>query len=95
MIKQILQNLVHSNNLAPRQIIESQYLLEAGDTGLLARTVRGLQHYLAESNRKQAFEAENRKSIEHLHTLSDENLRDIGITRMDISRAVRLGRDNI
>ena len=95
MIKQNLQNLVHSNNLVSYQLSEPQSLLEADDAGLLDRVIRGLRHYLVESNRKQALEAENRKAIEHLHTVTNEQLRDIGITRMDISRAVRLGKDNI
>ena len=95
MLKRNLQNLAHSNNLVPSQLSEPQYLLETGDTGLFKRAIDVLRHYLAESSRKQALEAENRKAIEHLHTLTDEQLRDIGITRMDISHAVRLGRDNI
>jgi len=95
MIKQNLQNLVHSNNLVPDQLGEPQYLFDAGDENLLVRFIRGLQYYLAASSRKQAIETENSKAIKHLHTLTDEQLRDIGITRMDISRAVRLGRGNI
>lgn len=95
MIKPILQNLIHSNNFAPRQSSGPQHLYKAGDTSLLARAFRGLRHILVESSREQVVEADNRKWIRHLHTLTDEQLRDIGITRMDISRAVRLGKDNI
>ena len=95
MIKRNIQNLVHFSNLAPCKTGESQYLFEAGDAGLFTRVINGLQNFLTERIAKQALEAENSHAIEHLHTLTDAQLRDIGITRMDISRAVRLGRDNI
>jgi len=94
MIKPKLQNLVVSSNLVSHQFNEPQFLPEAGNTDLLARAIHDLRHYLVASLRKQAFKAETRNAIEHLHSLTDEHLRDIGITRMDISRAVRLGRGN-
>ena len=94
MINPKLQSLVVSSNLVSCQFDEPQYQPEAGNTGLLARIIHDLRHYLVASFRKQAFEAETRNSIEHLHSLTDEHLRDIGIMRMDISRAVRLGRGN-
>jgi uncharacterized protein YjiS (DUF1127 family) len=95
MIKHNLQNLVDSNNIVSYQLSEPQYLPGADATSLFARSIRGLRRYLAESSRKHSLEAENRKAIEHLHSLTDEHLRDIGITRMDISRVVRFGKDNI
>ena len=95
MIKQNLQNLVHSSNLIPNQLNGPQYLLGAGDAGLFTRAISGLRNYLAESRRLQMLEAQNRKTIAHLYTLTDEQLRDMGITRMGISRAVRFGRENI
>ncbi len=95
MIKPNLQNLVDSNNLVSYQLSEPQYLPGADDTGLFAGAIRGLRRYLAESSREHSRETEIRKAIEHLHTLTDEHLRDIGITRMDISRVVRFGKDNI
>ena len=95
MLKRNLQKLIEANKLVPCPLGVPQTLPQAGATGLLARSIRGLRHYLAASSRKQALEAEILKAIKHLHTLTDEQLRDIGITRMDISRAVRLGKDNI
>ena len=95
MIKQNLQNLVHSSNLIPNQLNGPQYLLGTGDAGLFTRAISGLRNYLAESSRQQVLEAQIRKAIEHLHTLTDEQLRDMGITRTGISRAVRYGRENI
>jgi len=41
---------------------------------------------------RQARAAEDRKAIEHLQALSDAQLRDMGITRMDISHVVRFGK---
>ena len=95
MIKRNIQNLVHFSNLAPYKTSEPRYLFEAGDAGLFTRVINGLRSFLAGRSDKQALETEKKKAIEHLHSLTDEQLRDIGITRMDISRAVRLGRDNI
>ncbi|MCP4876241.1 MAG: hypothetical protein GY896_12315 [Gammaproteobacteria bacterium] len=63
--------------------------------GILSRAVRGLRDYVAEISRRYESEAEERKSMEHLHSLTDEHLRDIDITRMDISRAVRYSKEYI
>ncbi len=95
MLKRNLQNLIETNKLVPCALGVPQALPQAGATGVIARSIRALLHYLAASSHKHALEAENLKAIEHLHTLTDEQLRDIGIMRMDISRAVRLGKDNI
>jgi uncharacterized protein YjiS (DUF1127 family) len=40
-----------------------------------------------------AREREIRRSIRHLASLNEHVLRDIGLTRGDIERAVRFGRD--
>lgn len=95
MIKRNIQNLVDFSKLAPYETSEPRYLFEANHAGLFTRVIIGLRSFLAGRSAKQALEAEKSKAIEHLHGLTDEQLRDIGITRMDISRAVRLGRDNI
>ncbi len=95
MIKRYIQNLLQPRHFVHTQSDGSQYLPVSGDMGLLARAVRGLRDYIAESSHQHSIEAENRKAIEHLHSLTDEHLRDIGITRMDISRAVRFGKENI
>jgi uncharacterized protein YjiS (DUF1127 family) len=95
MIKHNLQNMLHPSNLAPCHPCAQRYLHEAGDGSWFARAIHDLRRYLAESSRRQACEAENRKAMGHLHALTDEQLRDIGISRMDISRAVRFGKDHI
>ena len=71
------------------------YLLSGGDArpfGNIMRRVRAMLHGI---DRKRRVEYENRKAIAHLESLSDEQLRDIGIGRYDIERLVRFGRDAI
>jgi len=63
-----------------------------GDLGFLAAAVRALRDHVGASFRRQARAAEDRKAIEHLQALSDAQLRDMGITRMDISHVVRFGK---
>jgi len=48
-----------------------------------------------EINRKRELEYQNRRAIAHLKSLTDEQLRDVGIQRPDIERAVRLGKENV
>jgi uncharacterized protein YjiS (DUF1127 family) len=61
-------------------------------TGRLVNRVRRL---LADFDRKHRLEYDNRRAIAHLKSLTDQQLRDIGIARADIERAVRHGKDGI
>ena len=63
----------------------------AGANGLLLR----LRTWLARIDCNRRIEHENARAIEHLQGLTDTQLRDIGITRPDIERAVRFGRDGV
>lgn len=60
--------------------------------GNLVDRVRRL---LADIDRKRRIDYENRRAIAHLESLTDAQLRDIGIARPDIERAVRNGKDAI
>ena len=91
MIKRYLPNLVYSNNVTPSCSIEPSSLFPGVNVGIFGRVLRHLRSYLAEVKRRQALENEIRRDTEHLFSLTDEQLRDIGITRMDIPRAVRFG----
>lgn len=95
MIKQYIQNLSGTRHFVHMQSGGAQYLPATADAGLLTCAVRALRHYVDARRRQYANEAENRKAIEHLHGLTDAQLRDLGITRMDITRAVRFGKENI
>lgn len=60
--------------------------------GALLRLADYLRRRLAEIGESIARDRDVRESIEHLETMSDAQLRDIGITRADIGDAVRFGR---
>ena len=58
----------------------------------LSKLMGRLRATLAGIDRRRRIEYENRRAIAHLESLSDEQLRDIGIARELIERSVRLGR---
>jgi uncharacterized protein YjiS (DUF1127 family) len=63
------------------------------EDNLFQRAYRATHRYVAEKQRRYALEREIDQAIEHLHRLTDDQLRDMGITRMDIEHAVRHGKD--
>ena len=93
MIAQILQNLVRPGHLAHSQSGETAFLPHGGDESLFRAAIRGIKGRLTEIRKRQSCETEIREAIEHLHDLTDEQLRDMGITRMDIAHVVRHGKD--
>ena len=93
MITQILQNLVRPSHLAHSQTGETAFLPHGGNESLFRTTIRGIKGRLTEIHKRQSCETEIRDAIEHLQDLTDEQLRDMGITRMDISHVVRHGKD--
>ena len=95
MIGRNLQNLLQPAQLLQAQSGAAQTSLSDNRTSLLDRVARQARDYLVRRLKAYAREAEIRKAIEHLQALSDEQLGDIGITRQDITRAVRLGKENI
>jgi uncharacterized protein YjiS (DUF1127 family) len=95
MIKRYLPNFVYTYNVTPSYSAESSWLFLGANAGILGRTLRHIRSYLAEVRRRQTLEIEIRRDTEHLYSLTDEQLRDIGITRMDIPRAVRFGKGNL
>jgi uncharacterized protein YjiS (DUF1127 family) len=92
MITQILQNLVRPGHLAPSQPVDVSVLSHSGKEGLLIAAISGIKGRLVESLKQQSNETEIRVAIEHLHDLTDEQLLDMGITRMDIAHVVRHGK---
>lgn len=95
MNMQTIQNLLPSRHLLHSQTDGSQCLPMHGNEGLLSRVIGKFQSYFVEWNRKYHREAEIHQAIEHLQALTDQQLSDIGITRMDISAAVRFGKEFI
>lgn len=61
-----------------------------------AAAFNGLVHRIAEAlaadREARAKEKMHRRVIQDLNAFDDDTLRDIGLTRSDIERAVRLGR---
>lgn len=93
MITQILQNLVRSSHLAHSQSSDASLLSHKGGESLLGAAVSGIKRKLVEVLSQQSNETEIREAIGHLHDLTDEQLLDMGITRMDIARVVRHGKN--
>lgn len=92
MITQILQNLVRPSHLAHSQPGNASLLSNRGEEGLIRVAISEIKGRLVEALRQQSNEAEIRVAIEHLHDLTDEQLLDMGISRMDISQVVRHGK---
>lgn len=87
MISQYVQNLLRPANLA-HPAAESNFGLADGVGKLLDR----VRHLVVEFDRKHRLEYEHRKAVAQLKSLTDEQLRDIGIARPDIEHAVRHGK---
>jgi len=90
MLTQVLQNLVRPRYLAQPE--HAPLLAHRGDESMLRAAISRLKGRLVETLRQQSKETEIREAIEHLHDLTDEQLLDMGITRMDISHVVRHGK---
>ena len=59
---------------------------------LAARGIGFIHNLLACWIERHNQEADIERAIEHLHRLTDEQLRDMGITRDDINHVVRYGK---
>jgi uncharacterized protein YjiS (DUF1127 family) len=92
MNTQTLQNLVRPSDLAHPHCGEASFLSHRGDESLLGAAISRMKGRLVKVFRQQSNEIEIRESIEHLHDLTDEQLLDMGITRMDIAHVVRHGK---
>ena len=92
MIKRYLQNLTGSSHFVHPHADATQWLPQESDLGLFKRTIHGLKGKIVEALSRQLLETEIREAAEHLHGLTDEQLLDMGITRMDISHVVRHGK---
>lgn len=92
MITQILQNIARPGHLLHSQPGAASFLSHSGEEGLLGAAISALKGRLVEALRQLSNETEIREAIEHLHGLTDEQLLDMGITRMDIAHAVRHGK---
>ncbi len=88
MIERYLQNLVFPYNLAPGGSTLPRGDAQKTVTGIFER----LSRLLAAWRERIRQESVHREAIEHLESMSDAQLRDIGITRADIADAVRFGR---
>jgi uncharacterized protein YjiS (DUF1127 family) len=95
MIKRNIPNFVYTYNATPSYSAESSWRFLGANASILGRTLRHIRIHLAEVRRRQALEIEIRRDTEQLYSLTDEQLRDIGITRLDIPRAVRFGKGNL
>ena len=95
MITHIFQNLIEPRRFAHSANEETRYLPVGSAIGAIEGLLRRLRAWLAGIDRERRIRHQNAKAIAHLHSLTDGQLRDIGITRMDIEQAVRFGRDEV
>jgi uncharacterized protein YjiS (DUF1127 family) len=67
---------------------------KAADFGsVIGNLVARVRRLLADIDSKRRLEFEHRRAIAHLKSLTDAQLRDIGIASADIERVVRGGRE--
>jgi uncharacterized protein YjiS (DUF1127 family) len=74
---------------------EAGFGLTAGLLNAVDRALGRINRAILDINRKRELEYRNRQAIVHLKSLTDEQLRDVGILRPDIERAVRLGKEHV
>ena len=89
----ILPNLDDAAQVTAGRIATAPYTPRKSEPSLWNRAVRYLQHRLDAAQQSYQREAEIRKAIRHLQVLTDEQLMDMGITRLDIVRVVRHGKE--
>jgi len=87
-----VQNLIH-----PVEVIhgDTAWLPPKIETRLFAELPGRIGDWLAGFGRRRRMHIEYRQAIAHLQSLTDEQLRDIGIPRYDIARAVLLGKNGL
>ncbi len=90
MNQPIASNLIVSRRAASRPHRSMPF--GGAIVGALHRLGGYLRRRLAEIDERIARDRDAREAIEHLESMSDAQLRDIGITRADIADAVRFGR---
>lgn len=95
MINRIFQNMPGSLKYSHGGNDGVGFLSTGRGDGAVERLFHRLRAWLVAIDRERAVEYEHEKAIAHLRSLTDSQLRDIGIARPDIERAVRQGRDAV
>ncbi|HKJ52730.1 MAG TPA: DUF1127 domain-containing protein [Gammaproteobacteria bacterium] len=95
MTSRYLQNPARIAKLAHNPSADNSFGLPAGLINAVEKTLGRIYRAVLEIDRKRELEYRNRRAIAHLESLTDEQLRDVGIQRPDIARAVRLGKDHV
>ena len=93
MITRYLQNLTGSSHFVHPHAGTAQWPLQGSNESLFKRAIHGLKGKIVEAYSRQLRETEIQDAAEHLNGLTDVQLLDMGITRMDISHVVRHGKD--
>ena len=95
MIKLFFQNLFGPRKLAHCASCGPSCVTPDANPGSPASAVGRVRAWIEGIDRKRRTEHDHARAIAHLRSLSDAQLRDIGIARPDIERAVRLGGDEV
>ncbi len=90
----ILPNLDDAAQVTAGHLSTAAYSPRKSEASLWSRTVRYLEQSLNAAQERYRHEAEIKRAIRHLGTLTDEQLMDMGITRPDIARVVRHGKQD-
>ena len=93
MITLFIQNLMDQRHCVQSQACNTRTLPQFGGEGLIKRSTQGVMAKLKAFWDEQRRQAEYHDAARRLHSLTDEQLRDMGITRMDIHHVVRHGKD--
>jgi uncharacterized protein YjiS (DUF1127 family) len=92
MIKRFIQNLTDSSHFVHPHTGSTQWLSQRSHENLFKRSIQRLKGKIVAAYSHQLRKAEIRNAVKHLQGLTDEQLLDMGITRMDISQVVRHGK---
>ena len=95
MNNRYLQNPARLVKLAHGPSADSSFGRPAGLVNAVEKALGRIYRVILDINRKHELEYRNRRAIAHLESLTDEQLRDVGIQRPDIERAVRLGKEHV
>ena len=95
MTSRYLQNPVRFAKLAHGTSPEAGFGFFAAAVSLIEKALGRIYRAILEIDRKRELEYRNRRAIAHLKTMTDEQLRDVGILRTDIERAVRFGKEYV
>ena len=93
MTTQFIQNIFEHRHQLQTEGVETTQRPVNCNQGFLVRMIRKLQNALTNSLQQQLKVNDERKAVEHLNAMTDDQLSDLGITRPDIPVVVQYGKE--